>query len=71
MDSQDASGASPSSGPEASGAAQVDNAIRAIQHKKPIPTIDFSIHTMDDGTQVSTKERFCKGQNAPLSPLLP
>lgn len=42
-------------------AQQVDNAIRAIQHKKPLPEIDFTIHTMEDGTQVSTMERVCKG----------
>lgn len=41
---------------------QVDNAIRAIQEKKPVPEIDFTIHTMEDGTQVSTLERVCKGQ---------
>lgn len=40
---------------------QVDNAIRAIQEKKPVPEIDFSIHTMEDGSQVSTLERVCKG----------
>lgn len=40
---------------------QVDNAIRAIQEKKPVPEIDFTIHTMEDGTQVSTLERVCKG----------
>lgn len=40
---------------------QVDNAIRAIQEKKPLPEIDFTIHTMEDGTQVSTTERVCKG----------
>jgi len=40
---------------------QVDNAIRAIQQKKPVPEIDFTIHTMEDGTQVSTLERVCKG----------
>lgn len=40
---------------------QVDNAIRAIQEKKPVPEIDFTIHTMEDGTQVSTMERVCKG----------
>jgi len=40
---------------------QVDNAIRAIQQKKPLPEIDFTIHTMEDGTQVSTMERVCKG----------
>lgn len=41
--------------------AQVDNAIRAIQQKKPLPEIDFSIHRMEDGTEVSTAERVCKG----------
>jgi serine/threonine-protein phosphatase 2B catalytic subunit len=41
---------------------QVDNAIRAIQQKKPVPEIDFTIHTMEDGTQVSTLERVCKGE---------
>lgn len=42
-------------------ALQVDNAIRAIQQKKPLPEIDFTIHTMEDGTQVNTQERICKG----------
>ena len=41
--------------------AQVDNALRAMREKKPLPEIDFSIHTMEDGTQVSTTERVCKG----------
>lgn len=40
---------------------QVDNAVRAIQQKKPIPEIDFTLHTMEDGSQVSTMERVCKG----------
>ena len=40
---------------------QVHNAIRAIREKKPLPEIDFTIHTMEDGTQVSTQERVCKG----------
>ena len=58
-------------GPSAPGAAygspderrnqQVDNAIRAIQEKKPLPEIDFTIHEMEDGTQVSTLERVSKG----------
>ena len=39
----------------------LDAAARAIQEKKPIPEIDFSLHTMEDGTQVSTQERVCKG----------
>jgi hypothetical protein len=42
-------------------ALQVDNAIRAIKEKKPLPEIDFTIHTMEDGTQVNTMERVCKG----------
>ncbi|UKZ46356.1 3',5'-cyclic-nucleotide phosphodiesterase (PDEase) (3':5'-CNP) [Trichoderma virens] len=45
--------------------AQVDNAIRAIQEKKPLPEIDFTIHMMEDGTQVSTLERVCKDVQAP------
>ncbi|RDA87628.1 hypothetical protein CP532_3807 [Ophiocordyceps camponoti-leonardi (nom. inval.)] len=44
---------------------QVDNAIRAIQEKKPVPDIDFTIHAMEDGTQVSTLERVCKDVQAP------
>ncbi|POS88422.1 serine/threonine protein phosphatase 2B catalytic subunit [Erysiphe pulchra] len=47
------------------GRAQVDNALRAIHQKKPIPEIDFTLHTMDDGTQVSTLERVCKDVQAP------
>lgn len=41
---------------------QVDNAIRAIREKKPVPEIDFTIHSMEDGTQVNTQERVCKGR---------
>ncbi|KAJ4347542.1 3',5'-cyclic-nucleotide phosphodiesterase (PDEase) (3':5'-CNP) [Ascochyta clinopodiicola] len=43
----------------------LDNAIRAVQQKKPIPEIDFTLHTMEDGTQVSTQERVCKDVQAP------
>ena len=39
----------------------LDNAIRAVQEKKPLPEIDFTLHTMEDGAQVSTLERVCKG----------
>ena len=35
---------------------------RAVNEKKPVPEIDFSLHTMEDGTQVSTQERVCKGR---------
>lgn len=48
------------------GRTKVDNALRAIHQKKPIPEIDFTLHTMEDGTQVSTLERVCKG-NQPLA----
>ena len=34
---------------------------RAMKEKKPVPEIDFSLHTMEDNTQVSTQERVCKG----------
>ncbi|KAH8591521.1 serine/threonine protein phosphatase 2B catalytic subunit [Bisporella sp. PMI_857] len=45
--------------------AQIDNAIRALNEKKPVPEIDFTLHTMEDGTQVSTMERVCKDVQAP------
>ncbi|KAI1173681.1 serine/threonine-protein phosphatase 2B catalytic subunit [Nemania sp. FL0916] len=45
----------------------VDNAIRAIRQKKPLPEIDFTIHTMEDGTQVNTTERVCKDVQAPAT----
>jgi hypothetical protein len=40
----------------------IDNAVRKMQEKKQIPEIDFTLHTMEDGTQVSTQERVCKGK---------
>jgi len=49
---------------------QVDNAIRAINQKKPVPEIDFTLHTMEDGTQVSTLERVCKGTSPPFERML-
>ena len=38
-----------------------DNTMRAVHDKKPVPEIDFTLHTMEDGSQVSTQERVCKG----------
>ena len=32
-----------------------------MHEKRPVPEIDFTLHTMEDGTQVSTQERVCKG----------
>ena len=43
----------------------LDNTMRAIHAKKPVPQIDFTLHTMEDGTQVSTQERVCKGTIVP------
>lgn len=39
---------------------------RAVTDKKPVPEIDFTLHVMEDGTQVSTMERVIKG-NATMS----
>ena len=68
MDTEDEQVPQPPSGSDTadnSGKFQVDNAIRAIREKKPLPEIDFSIHTMEDGTQVNTTERVCKDVQAP------
>lgn len=46
---------------------QVDNAIRAITDKQPVPEIDFTIHTMEDGKSVSTTERVSKDVQAPAT----
>lgn len=43
----------------------IDNAVRAVHQKKPLPEIDFTLHTMEDGTQVSTLDRVCKGVYGP------
>lgn len=40
----------------------MDRAIaRAVTDKQPVPEIDFTLHTMEDNTQVSTMERVVKG----------
>lgn len=44
---------------------KLENAIRAVNQKRPPPEIDFTLHTMEDGTQVSTMERVCKDVQAP------
>ncbi|KAF1954139.1 Metallo-dependent phosphatase [Byssothecium circinans] len=43
----------------------LDNAIRAVKEKKPLPEIDFTLHTMEDNSQVSTLDRVCKDVQAP------
>lgn len=47
------------------------NAIRAVQNKKPAPEIDFTIHQMEDGTEVNTQERVCKGEWDHVLPCCP
>jgi hypothetical protein len=46
-----------------------DAAIQAMRFKKPPPQIDFTLHTMDDGTSVNTLDRVCKGERPPPSEL--
>lgn len=41
------------------------NLARAVTDKKPVPEIDFTLHNMEDGTQVSTLERVIKEVQAP------
>lgn len=43
------------------GSAPPNHLERAMSDKRPIPEIDFTMHMMEDGTQVSTQERVCKG----------
>lgn len=43
------------------------NLARAVTDKKPVPEIDFTLHTMEDGTQVSTMERVVKGKASRFS----
>lgn len=44
---------------------------RAVTDKKPVPEIDFSLHTMEDGSQVSTMERVVKGIGRSIKSLSP
>ncbi|KAG0256703.1 3',5'-cyclic-nucleotide phosphodiesterase (PDEase) (3':5'-CNP) [Actinomortierella ambigua] len=56
---------SPRQGPAASHNVQTSAAMRILKNKKPVPQIDFTIHTMDDGTTASTVERYNKDVQAP------
>ncbi|KAG8885922.1 3',5'-cyclic-nucleotide phosphodiesterase (PDEase) (3':5'-CNP), partial [Tulasnella sp. 403] len=49
----------------ASAQAHLAKAVSQIQQKKTKPSFDFTIHTMDDGTSVSTQERVVKEVQAP------
>lgn len=41
---------------------------RTATDKNPVPEVDFSLHIMEDGSQVSTLERVVKG-NAMIVPV--
>ncbi|ORZ27218.1 calcineurin-like phosphoesterase [Lobosporangium transversale] len=45
--------------------AQASATLRMLQNKRPVPEIDFTIHTMEDGTTASTIERYNKDVQAP------
>ncbi|KAH7924364.1 Metallo-dependent phosphatase [Leucogyrophana mollusca] len=45
--------------------AHVDKAIEQIQHKRPVPEIDFTQHQLEDGNTISTQERVVKDVQAP------
>jgi serine/threonine-protein phosphatase 2B catalytic subunit len=45
--------------------AQLQNALSQIQHKPPIPHIDFTQHQLEDGSTVNTQERVVKEVQAP------
>lgn len=42
-----------------------DSAMKGVSEKRPAPEIDFTQHTMEDGSTVSTMERVCKDIQAP------
>lgn len=40
----------------------IDTYLRKLEETKvPVPDIDFTVHEMDDGSKVSTLDRYCKG----------
>ncbi|KAF4616930.1 hypothetical protein D9613_008703 [Agrocybe pediades] len=43
----------------------IERAIEKIQVKDPIPTVDFTQHTLEDGNVISTQERVVKDVQAP------
>ncbi|KDR68358.1 hypothetical protein GALMADRAFT_1040840 [Galerina marginata CBS 339.88] len=44
---------------------QIERVIEKIQVKDPVPTIDFTQHTLEDGNVISTQERVVKDVQAP------
>ncbi|KAJ7098257.1 Metallo-dependent phosphatase-like protein [Mycena epipterygia] len=49
---------------------QIAHAIQQIQNRPPVPDIDYTQHTLEDGTSISTQERVIKDVQAP-SPTIP
>ncbi|CAG8558661.1 14190_t:CDS:10 [Rhizophagus irregularis] len=44
----------------------IDTYLRKLEETKvPVPDIDFTVHEMDDGSKVSTLDRYCKDVQAP------
>lgn len=41
-------------------ATHIERLVEKIQVKQPIPTIDFTQHTLEDGNVISTQERVVK-----------
>lgn len=39
---------------------QIEKAIGQIQHKEPLPEIDFTQHQLENGFTISTQERVVK-----------
>lgn len=58
---------SPAAGASFGSFEQQQKAIEAMQNKHPVSDIDFSVHVMEDGSEVSTQERVCKGASLGLS----
>ncbi|KAJ7150941.1 serine/threonine-protein phosphatase 2B catalytic subunit A1 [Mycena crocata] len=49
---------------------QIAHAIEQIQNRPPVPEVDYTQHTLEDGTSISTQERVIKDVQAP-SPGIP
>ena len=47
--------------------AHINAAINAVTEKKTLPEIDFTLHRLEDGSEVSTMERVCKDVQAPAT----
>lgn len=44
---------------------QIEKAIVQIQHKDPLPEIDFTQHQLENGFMISTQERVVKEVRMP------